>query len=61
MPTIPLSGAETHEIIGQRLRPVPSDTPWRYRVAVPFIMMLSVALWAVVWEAASYTAAIIMK
>ncbi len=61
MPTIRLSPVDTSTLPRQRLRPVPRATQWHYRAAVPFIILLSVALWAVVWESAAYTAAVILR
>ena len=46
------------------LSPIPFPEPLRplpYRVAVPFILALSLAFWAVLWQAGSYTAALLLS
>ena len=41
-----------------RLRPA---TPWPYRIAVPFIMLASLVLWAIFWQAATFTIAVLVN
>ena len=36
-----------------------SDRPLHYRIAAPLILMASLCLWAIVWQAGAYTAALL--
>ena len=60
MPFVPLVGDNRTAIPPARLRPVPGVAPWAYRVAVPFIMLLSLSMWAVLWQVAAYSFALIL-
>lgn len=57
MSALPLRTGDTADLLRSPAVSVPHAKRWPYRIAVPFIMLASFALWAVVWRAASFTIA----
>lgn len=61
MSALRLRPADTAELLKPAASPLPRVTPWPYRIAAPFIMLVSLTLWAVLWQAAAYMIATVLN
>ena len=60
MLTLPARSGDTAGLLQQPPSPVLRVSPWPYRIAVPFIMLLSLSLWAVLWQTAAFAIAAVL-
>jgi hypothetical protein len=66
MSALPIPSGDTAELLlphptPAAASPLRAGSPWPYRIAVPFIMLLSFGLWALAWQAASFAVAALVN
>lgn len=61
MLALPVRSGDTADLLKRPPTPVLRGSPWPYRIAVPFIMLLSLSLWAVLWQTAAFAIAAVFS
>ncbi len=61
MSALPLRSTNTADLLNAPAPPLRPATAWPYPIAVPLIMLASLALWAILWQTAAYIITTLMN